>query len=168
MSDEFEEEISKSIIKKEMLRLQELGERLVALPDVQLKNIPLDEQLLDAILLARKITKHGGLRRQLQYIGKLMRQIDPEPIEAALDKIDKGHQEDAEQFHLKEQWREDLLNGGNEKLTDFYNQYPTLDLQRLRQLLRSHKNAKTDEKKKQASRQVFKLVAEQIDQNSDD
>jgi len=161
--DEF---VSKSTLKKEMHALQQLGEKIVALSDAQLNKIPLDEKLSDAINQARKITKHGGRKRQLQYIGKLMRHIDPEPIEAALQMIENGYQEDNQLFHLKEQWREELLTGGNDKMTEFYSLYPDTDLQRLRQLLRNHKNAKSDDKKKNVARLVFKLVAEQLDEDT--
>lgn len=74
---------SKSQIKREMLALQELGEKLVKLKPEQLKKIPLDEDLLTAILQAQTIKSHGALRRQLQYIGRLMRSCDAEPIQAA-------------------------------------------------------------------------------------
>jgi len=156
-------EVSKTAIKKEMLALQELGEKLVALPEAQLKTMPLEDKLADAINVARKITKHGGRKRQLQYIGKLMRHQDPEPIRAALEIIESGHQQDNQLFHLKEQWRDRLLVEGGGTLTEFVNQYPSTDLQRLRQLIRNHKNAKSDDKKTQTARLVFKLVSEQID-----
>jgi len=162
VSDE-QQEISKSVIKKEMTALQQLGKKVVALSDAQLKTIPLDDRLGDAIYAARKITKHGGLKRQLQYIGKLMRHIDPEPIRAALAIIESGQQQNTETFKLKEQWRERLLSEGASTLTEFINQYPATDLQRLRQLLRNHKNAKTEDKKIQTARLVFKLISQQID-----
>ncbi len=156
-----DQELSKSAVKQQMHELKVLGEKIVALPDAQLNLIPLEEKLLDAVLLARKITKRGGLKRQLQYIGKLMRNIDPEPIKAVLDNIENAHLQDNKAFHLKEQWRDELLSGGNDKLTEFYDVYPGTDLQRLRQLIRSYKNAGNDDKKKQAARLVFQLISEQ-------
>jgi len=157
-----DQELSKSAVKQQMHQLKALGEKIVALPDTQLNLIPLDEKLLDAVLLARKITKRGGLKRQLQYIGKLMRNIDPEPIEAALYNIENAHLQENKEFHLKEQWRDELLSGGNSKLSEFYDLYPGTDLQRLRQLIRSYKNAANDEKKKHAARLVFQLISEQV------
>ncbi|RLA03519.1 MAG: ribosome-associated protein [Gammaproteobacteria bacterium] len=157
-----EQEISKTLLKKEMLALHKLGKKVVSLPDSQLKLMPLDEKLLDAVLAARKITKHGGLKRQLQYIGKLMRHVDPEPIREALLKIEEGQQQDSLLFHLKEQWRDKLLTGESKILTEFFNQYPDTDLQRLRQLLRNYKGAKTEAKKTQAARLVFKLISQEI------
>ncbi len=159
---ETDQEISKSALKRQMLALQELGEKIVALPETQLNQIPLSEKLRDAVLLARKITKRGGLKRQLQYIGKLMRHVDPKPIEAVIEDIEKGHQESNRLFHKREQWREQLLNGSNDKLTEFVNLYPNTDLQRLRQLLRTYKTAKTDDKKKQIARLVYQLISGQV------
>ena len=156
------EEISKTEVKKEMHVLQQLGIKLVDLPDSQLSKIDLPESLLDSIKLAKTITKNGGLKRQLKYIGKLMRHIDPEPIIQAMDMIENGHQENKQIFHLKEQWREHLLEGDKAKLTEFLNLYPHADMQRLRQLARNYKTAKTEDKKKHIAKQVFKIVSELI------
>ncbi len=167
-SDEISEQItnkqetSKSEIKRQMLALQELGEKVVALPEAQLSTVPLDNKLRDAILLARKITKRGGLKRQLQYIGKLMRHVDPQPIQMAIEDIEKGHREAKQLFHQREQWRDQLLTGNTDTLTEFIQLFPETDMQRLRQYLRNYKTAKTDDKKKQISRLVFQLVSEQI------
>jgi len=83
---------SKSELKRQMHALQEIGERLVALPQNDLDRIPIeDARLEDAIAQARRITARGGLKRQLQFIGKLMRSVDPAPIEAALASLDERH-----------------------------------------------------------------------------
>ena len=80
---------SKSALKRQMTALQDIGERLVELSDAQLKKVPIDDpRLSEAIAEARRIKARGGLRRQLQYIGKLMRQIDPDGIQRALDELD--------------------------------------------------------------------------------
>ena len=78
---------SKSARKREYLALQKLGEELLTLRESELLDIALDEDLLEAVLEARQIRSHGALRRQKQYIGKLMRQIDPEPLRAALARL---------------------------------------------------------------------------------
>ena len=78
---------SKSARKREYLALQKLGEELVTLRDSELLSMPLDEDLLEAVQEARRIKAHGALRRQKQYIGKLMRHVDPEPITAALERL---------------------------------------------------------------------------------
>lgn len=154
---------SKTEIKKQMLELQELGEKVIALPENLFIKIPLDEQLKEAMITARKITKHGGLKRQLQYVGKLMRHRDVDDIRAAINEIELGNQKETDLFHEKERWREHLLQGESQYLTEFYNLYPKTDIQQLRQLIRNYKSAKNEAKKKQSSRIIFKLIAEQID-----
>lgn len=78
---------SKSARKRQYLALQKLGEELLTVRESDLLDMEMDEDLRDAVLEARKIRSHGALRRQKQYIGKLMRQIDPEPIRAALARV---------------------------------------------------------------------------------
>jgi len=78
---------SKSARKREYLELQKLGEELLSLKDAELAAMPIDEELRDAVLDARQIKAHGALRRQKQYIGKLMGHVDPEPIRAALERL---------------------------------------------------------------------------------
>lgn len=77
--------------KKEDRALQKLGEQLVALPPGKLENMGLSDELLEAITLAHKIKSHGARRRQIQYIGALMRHVDPQPIEAELSRIRNGN-----------------------------------------------------------------------------
>lgn len=78
---------SKSARKREFIALQKLGEDLIALQESDLRLIGLDEDLLEAVLDARKIKSHGALRRQKQYIGKIMRRVDPEPIRTAIARL---------------------------------------------------------------------------------
>lgn len=78
---------SKSARKRAYLALQKLGEELITLRESDLQAMPLDEELRDAVLEARRIKAHGALRRQKQYIGKLMGRIDPEPIREALERL---------------------------------------------------------------------------------
>ena len=78
---------SKSARKREYLALQKLGEELITIRESDLQSMPLDEDLLEAIMETRRIKSHGALRRQKQYIGKLMRHVDPEPIKAALERL---------------------------------------------------------------------------------
>lgn len=78
---------SKSARKREYLALQKLGEDLLKLRESDLLGMELDEDLLEAVLEARKMKKHGALRRQKQYIGKLMGRVDPEPIRTALERL---------------------------------------------------------------------------------
>lgn len=92
-----------------MTALQELGERIVALPAQALPQVPMDESLREAVMLARRITAHEGRRRQIQYIGKLMRGVDAAPIEAALEAIAQPAREDTALLHAAERWRTRLI-----------------------------------------------------------
>lgn len=78
---------SKSARKREYIALQKLGEELIALKEPDLDGLPLDDRLREAVMEARQIKAHGALRRQKQYIGKLMRHIDPEPLRLEMAKL---------------------------------------------------------------------------------
>ena len=81
---------SKSARKREHIALQKLGEELITLKRSDIDSLPLEDNLRDAILEAQKIKSHGALRRQKQYIGKLMRYIDPEPLRSEIEKLRRG------------------------------------------------------------------------------
>lgn len=100
---------SKSQRKRDMTELQALGEQLLALPPHKLRALPVPEDLLEAIELARRITSREGLRRQRQYIGRLMRDIDPAPLREALDVDGAGHRAEVALMHAAEHWRDRLL-----------------------------------------------------------
>ena len=104
---------SKSELKRRMLALQELDAQLVELNDKQLAQVPVDDERLEqAIREARQIRSNSARRRHLQFIGKLMRDIDPEPIRRALENMHQRRQKDADDFHQLEQLREEILNAG--------------------------------------------------------
>lgn len=126
-----------------MTALQEIGEKLVDLPAAQLEKIPLDSTLADAIAAARAITSHEGRRRQLQYIGRLMRDVDPEPIQAALEKLELKSRQSKAHFHQVERWRDKLIAEDDDTLQEFLEQYPNADRQHLRQLVRNAKKVTT-------------------------
>ncbi len=138
-----DERPSKSHIKREMLALQQLGERLVELPAAQLQQIPLSEQLADAINTARSLSSHEAKRRQLQYIGRLMRNIDPHPIEDALAKLKLKDKQEKVHFHQIENWRDKLIDNGDDEIQLFLENYPDADRQHLRQLVRQTKQNKS-------------------------
>jgi ribosome-associated protein len=101
--------LSKTQKKKEALSLQALGERLVALSDEQLKNLELPSGLLNAVTLAKKLKKHGARLRQMQYIGALMRKYDPQPVQEALQRMEQGGREQAEEHREIETCRDELI-----------------------------------------------------------
>ena len=132
---------SKSQRKREMQGLQNIGAQLVELNADQLAQIELPEFLLEAILAAQRIRDFEGRRRQMQYIGKLMREVDPAPICAKLDQWHGVARAHTASQHLAERWRERLLDE-DDALALFANEYPGSDLQRLRSLVASIKRDK--------------------------
>jgi ribosome-associated protein len=150
---------SKSQIKREAESLQELGEALVKLPDAQFKRIDLPEELRTAVAACRKITQHGALRRQKQYIGKLMRSIDPAPIQAQLDVFSGASAAENARLHQAEKWRERLI-ADNEALTLFLNHYPDTDATHLRQLVRNARDEAARNKPPKAFREIFRAIRE--------
>jgi ribosome-associated protein len=127
-----EELLSRAQRKRDMEALQALGEALVALKPPQLRTLDLPDPLLQAILDAKTLHAHGGLRRQLQYIGQLMRHVDPAPIREYLDRLN-GHSHAATAaMHRTERWRERMME--DVSLVDlFARDYPAVDRQHLRQ-----------------------------------
>lgn len=157
--DPDDEWISKSQLKRESHALQALGEQLVALNKDQLAQIPLDESLQDAIELAQKIRKkHEAFRRQLQYIGKLMRSCDAEPIEQALQRIKQPHQQATAELHQLEAWRDRLLAEGDPAVNALLQEHPDGDRQHLRQLIRQAKKEQSQNKPPKAARELFKYL----------
>ena len=149
---------SKTQVKKEMHALQALGEELVELSPASRAKIPMSAELADALRLADKMPKkHEALRRHIQFIGKLMRTEELEPIERALALIRNTNQAATRKFHLVEDWRDKLIADGD-TVTQFVAEYPTVDVQQLRTLIR---NAKKEQEKNQppkAYRELFQLI----------
>ncbi|WP_064601797.1 ribosome biogenesis factor YjgA [Photobacterium sp. J15] len=159
---EEEEEIiwvSKSEMKRDMEELQKIGEELVELKPNALAKIPLDEDMLDAIRDAQRF-KTEARRRQLQYIGKLMRQIDVEPIQAALDKLRNKHSQATVQLHKLEQKRDKLIENGDSMINAILVDHPDADRQRLRQLVRQANKEKAQNKPAKAYREIFQYLKE--------
>jgi ribosome-associated protein len=116
---EQDEPPSKSARKRASDDLQALGEELVELPESELEALPLPDVLRDAVMLARRITAHGGLYRQKQYIGKLMRKIDAEPIRIALETRHERERIATLRFRRVEQWRDRIVREGRPALDEF-------------------------------------------------
>ncbi len=149
---------SKSQRKRDASALQDLGVRLCELPATELDVLPLPEKLRDAIDLAKRITSHGALFRQRQFIGKLMRHIDVEPIVVALNAKTERQAEAARHFHRLEQWRDRLLAEGDAALDAFLARYPAADGGALRTLVRQASAERAEGTEKAAQRALFKAV----------
>ena len=154
-----EDRPSKSQRKRDMLALTELGEQLVELPSSTLAKLPLDDRLLQAIRECQAINKHGGRKRQLKFIGKLMREVDAEAIRNTLEQLAAPHRDSVRAFHHVEQWRDRLLEDGDPALAELLDEHPAADRQLLRQWLRNARNQKLSEaKQKQAARELFRYL----------
>lgn len=159
--NEFDNEFeapSKSQLKREAHALQALGEELVALSPETLAPLDLPEKLLDALALARQIKQHGARKRQMQYIGKLMRSIDPEPIQALLDQRKQAQRQQAQRLHVVEDWRDRLVAEGDAALGDFITRYPTVERAELRQLVRNAQRERDTGKPAGAGRKLFRYI----------
>jgi ribosome-associated protein len=150
---------SKSARKREATAAQDLGTRLIALKETDLAALELPERLHDAILLAKRITSRGGLARQRQYIGKLMRDLDPAPIEAALTAESRGHVIDAEKHKRVETWRLRLLTEGPAALDELIQWRPDADRKALQALIAKATGERVDSGSKMtASRELFRTI----------
>lgn len=151
--------VSKTEMKTDMDALQKLGEELVGLKPSVLDKFPLSEDLAQAIKDAQRF-KNEAKRRQLQYIGKVMRNVDPEPIQAALDKIRNKHSQATVELHKLEQLRDRVVAEGDAAISDVMEMYPEADRQRLRQLARQANKEKSANKPAKSSREIFQILKE--------
>jgi ribosome-associated protein len=152
---------SKSELKRRMTALQEMGESLTRLSDRELAQVPLDdERLARAIREARAIRSNSAKRRHLQFIGKLMRDIDPEPIRAALESMHRKHQRQTDAFHEMEQLRDRMLADDRAGVELALDRWPQADRQHLRQLLLQHQREVQRQQPPAASRKLFRYLRE--------
>ena len=152
---------SKTQRKKTMLDLQAMGEELVSLSHEQLAKIALPEILLDAVLQAKRITKHEARRRQGQYIGRLMRDTDAGEIRAYLDQVRGKSMALTAYHHRLERWR-DMLIADESALESFATEHPGCDIQHVRQLVRNARKERDEGKAPRAFRQLFQVLKEHV------
>jgi ribosome-associated protein len=154
-----DEVVSKTKRKQEMTALQSLGAKLVDLPESQIADLPMEDRLREAVLEAKRITSHEAKRRQMQYVGRLMREIDPAPLRERLEAI-TGHSAQAAAQHRRlEAWRQRLL-ADDEALTAFAAEHPDADLQALRTLIRNTRKEQKEAKPPRSYRELFRLIKE--------
>ena len=165
---DMDEQPSRSARKRAVQALQVLGEALVNLSDGDLKTIPLDPQLAEAIATARRIKDFSGKRRQLQFIGRLMRSADTDAISSAYQDLQHGRQQRNQQFHRLEQLRDQLLESGMEAMPAVLDVYPQADRQHLRQLIGAAKKERDAGQTPAAARKLFKYLRELAEQTDND
>lgn len=155
---------SKSALKREAHELQKLGQELIELPDARLAAIPMEERLLSALKELKKTKSHEGRRRQLQYVGKLMRFADVEPLREAVASFKLGYAQDAVRLHHAERWRAELV-ADTEAVTRWMQKHPDTDAQRLRSLIRAAQKDATlppEQRHGRAWRELFQFIKPQV------
>jgi len=161
---------SKTRRKRDAHDLQELGRDLALLSEPRLAQLPLGETLRDAVLELRRTRTHEGRRRQLQFVGKLMRQADADPLREAVAQMKLGPARDSLQLHEAERWRSALLDDEDEALARWVRQWPGTDLQRLRTLVRQARAERREpsapgqaQRQSRAWRELFRFVRQQLE-----
>ena len=149
---------SKSQLKREAHALQELGEELIRLPEKQLAELDLPERLKDAVELARRISSHGAQKRQRQFIGRLMGELDSAPIRAALERFKGVDQAAKARFKESERWRDRLMAEDDAALTEFLARFPDADRQHLRRLLREAGQEAASGRPPRHARELFRYI----------
>ena len=156
---------SKTQLKAQADEKQELGQALLTLRADLMAKLDLPEKLVDALAHAKTITSFEGLRRQMQFIGKLMRPLDPEPIRAAIAEQQSGSAQLTLALHQAEYWRDQLI-ASDDALSGWLTSHPQTDVQQLRALIRQARKDVQTEKPGQALRhgrayrEIFQLVKE--------
>jgi ribosome-associated protein len=162
-SNEFEQDYdrpSKSQLKREMTALQKLGAELIAEPRERVKRVPMPEDVRDAILECQTIKDHEGRRRQLQYVGKKMRTLEEEEVALIRKTIDSWKQPSRAEtaaMHALERRRDKLL-ADDGALTELRGQYPELDVQQMRTLIRNARREQAEQKPPKAYREIFQVL----------
>ncbi len=150
-------EKSKSVIKRELLALQDLGRVLTDLPEKHLVKLPLTEPLLEEIRQARNM-RRSALQRQLRYVGGLLAHEDVDAIRKALHDVPNPTREEVNNFHTTEKMRDALLAGGEQDITDIIEHHPQADRQQLRHLVRNARKEQTENKPPKSARLLFKYL----------
>lgn len=162
ISSEENASISKTKLKAEADAQQAIGKKLIDLPKDKLTRLALPEALFEAVVEAKRLTANGAIRRQLQYIGRLMRDTDTAPIVEQLLRWEGKHNEENARFHLLERWRDRLINdaSGSNVLQELVALYPQIEIQQLRTLSRNAQKEQLANKPPKSSRELFKLLRE--------
>ena len=161
---------SKSQRKRDMTALQDIGAELESLPKDRLARVPMPEALADAIHAARKITSHEGKRRQMQFVGKVMRGLDDDEIatiRAALEGFKGTSKAETARMHLIERWRE-LLLADDDALTKFLGEHPSVDVQSVRNIIRNSRKEKELAKPPKYFRELFQAIKSALEEKDAD
>ncbi|MCP5418136.1 MAG: DUF615 domain-containing protein [Chromatiaceae bacterium] len=154
------EVVSKSQIKRELLALQQLAERLLELSPEEWGRLGFTPLLLEALQESRRVKGNSAQRRQVRLLGKLLRDEDTAKVKALFENIDGRHTAESRRLHRLEKWRDRLILEGESAINDLVLNCPTADLQRIRQLLHASQRERAGEKPPVAQRKLFKYLKE--------
>lgn len=154
---------SKSQLKRDSQKLQTLGQQLVDMPEKNLQKFTLEEPLLMAIYEARRLKSREAKRRQIQYIGKLMRSADLDTVEQTMDRLNHQSKTYRQQFAKIENWRQRIIDEGAPAIEALIEIYPDADRQQLRNLQRQANREQQHNKPPVASRKLFKYLRQLAD-----
>ncbi len=157
---------SKSQLKRDSQHLIDVGEEILKLSHEEITSLQLPDELDEAIATALKIKSRSGIKRQRLYIGKLLRSIDNEAIQAQLKKIQHRHDTNTAHFKRLEKWRDSLIDNDKATLNEVIAHYPEIDRQHINQLIRAAHHEKQHDKPPAASRKLFKYLRELEDDKS--
>ncbi len=160
--EDWEGRPSKSQRKRDMVALQQLVESLIELAPEQLERLDLHEDLIEAIRFFHTLKDNEARRRQQQFIGTVMRKVDPEPLRQALEELDQLRFQQAEAFHQIEIWRDSLVDGDADVLTELVGRFG-LDPQQLRHLARQAATEKAAGKPSKNGRALFRLLRQSFE-----
>jgi ribosome-associated protein len=150
-----QQRLSKSARKREASSLQELGVKLSALPDQEIKELDLPDGLFVALRALRRLPSHGAQVRQRQYIGKLMREIDPEPVLAKLAERKQRHDLEIRHFQRIERWRDRLLSEGTAAVDELLKEHPKAERAAVLRLLEKAERERVEQRSPVGARELF-------------
>lgn len=153
---------TKGELKRQAQAVQDLAERLIDAPHGIVEGLDLPEKLADAIALARRITSHAARVRQRQFVAKLMRGIDPAPLEAALGARAETDRLEAARFKRAERWRDRLVAGGADALAEFAAEFPAANPADLRKLATAAASERKAGHPAGAGRKLYRFVQETL------
>jgi ribosome-associated protein len=163
MEDDYEprdQPPSKSQLKRDAHALQQLGVALLGIPEQDWLTLNLPETLVRALRDAKQTPSHGARKRQLQFIGKLMRNIDPEPVQRYFERLRLDTRQQLLRQHALEDWRDRMLAQGDSVIDAYLSDHPGADRQQLRQLVRQAKKEQAGNKPPKSSRALFRYLRE--------
>ncbi len=150
---------NKTQLKREIKVLNDLGKELIALPDGALKKVPLSDHMMAAVQDGKRFSR-GALQRQLRRIATLMQHEDVDAIQQELTRQKQPSKQQTAEFHQLEQWRDRLIDGDEKLLTDLIDQFPLIDRQYIRQVVRNASQERKKDKPPKSARALFKYLAE--------